>query len=373
LAHIPPARSLAGRLVMPVDPIKARVRELPPYTLAALAAPVKLNQNENPYEVPDDLKEEVLRFAMRRPWGRYPDFVPDEFRALLAEHVGWVREGMLAGNGSNELIQAILAVTCGPGVKVLLCQPTFTLYRLLGGINGAEVVEVLLRREDMAFDVPEIIAAIERHRPSVIVLCSPNNPTGSALALDDWRRICDAAPGLVVADQAYVEFGGDSAMPLLADYPRLVVLRTFSKAGGLAGLRVGYAACAPDIAAEIAKAKLPYNINFLSIAAASVVVRNWARFTPVIARLREERDRLFAAMQAVRHVRVYPSAANFLLFETPRAPRDVFRAIHERGVLIRNVSAYPLLDHALRVSVGTPDEDDQFLTALRAVMEDGHD
>lgn len=354
----------------PFDPIKPVVRALPAYTLEALETKVKLNQNENPYEMPGDLKEEVLRFALERPWGRYPDFVPDEFLSLLAEHVGWVREGMLAGNGSNELIQAILAVTCGPGTKLLVVQPTFTLYKLLGRINGAQVVESYLRREDFAYDLPALLAAIEEHQPTVLVLCSPNNPTGSAVSLEDWRLICERAPGLVVADQAYVEFGGDSAIPLLNEFPRLVVLRTFSKAGTLAGLRVGYAACSPDIAEQAAKAKLPYNLNFLSMAAASVVVRNWQRFVPVIERIKQDRDRLFDELRRIPGVTVYPSAANFLLFETTKPPGEIFRRVYERGVLVRDVSRYSLLERALRVSVGTPQENAQFLAALRYALED---
>jgi len=351
-----------------MDPIKSQVRSIPAYTLAALETEIKMNQNENPFEVPDDLKQEVLDLATKRPWGRYPEFVPDEFLALLAEHVGWKREGMLAGNGSNELIQALLSVTCEPGVRVLICQPTFTLYKLLATVYGAEVIETFLRREDMAFDVPAIVAEIERTQPAVVILNSPNNPTGTNLSLDGWRAICDAAPGLVVADQAYVEFGGDSVIPLLSEYERLIVLRTFSKAGSLAGLRVGYAACNPEIAEQIAKAKLPYNVNFFTIAAASVVLKHQDRFASVIELLRSERDRVYTRMSEMPDVRVYPSAANYLLFETPLQPDIVFRRVYDHGVLIRNVSKYPMLERALRVSIGTPEENDRFLAALAASL-----
>ena len=353
-----------------LDAIKPQVRSLPEYSLAARETGVKLNQNENPFEVPDDLKAEVLEFARTRPWGRYPEFVPDEFLSLLAEHVGWKRDGMLAGNGSNELIQAIMAVTCEPGANVLICQPTFTLYKLLAGIHGAEVVETYLRPDDLAFDVPAIVDAIRQSQPRVAILCSPNNPTGSALSLADWRLICDAAPGLVVADQAYVEFGGDSAVELLGECDRLIVLRTFSKAGSLAGMRVGYAACAPEVAEQIAKAKLPYNLDFFSMAAASVVIENQHRFAPVIDLIRTERERVSHELSRLPGVTVYPSAANFLLFETERPPGEVFERVYERGVLIRNVSAYPMLAKALRVSVGRPAENDRFLAAMRELFAD---
>ena len=191
--------------------------------------------------------------------------------------------------------------------------------------------------------------------------------------MDDWRTICEASPGIVVADQAYVEFGGASAIPLLAEYPRLAVLRTFSKAGSLAGLRIGYAACAPELAEEIAKAKLPYNVNFLSIAAASVVVRNWSRFEAVVATLIGERDRVYEALRAMPGIRAYISTANFVLFEASQSPGEVFEWLCDRGVLIRNVSAYPMLERALRVSIGTPDENDRFLTAMQELTGAGNE
>jgi histidinol-phosphate aminotransferase len=201
-----------------------------------------------------------------------------------------------------------------------------------------------------------------------VILNSPNNPTGTTLSLDGWRAICDTAPGLVVADQAYVEFGGDSVSPLLSEYERLIVLRTFSKAGSLAGLRVGYAACNPEIAEQIAKAKLPYNVNFFTIAAASIVLKHQDRFASVIELLRSERDRVYTRMSEMPDVRVYPSAANYLLFETPLQPDIVFRRVYDHGVLIRNVSKYPMLERALRVSIGTPEENDRFLAALAASL-----
>ncbi len=353
-----------------MDAIKPRVRALPHYTLAALETQVKLNQNENPYDLPGEVKEEVLRLARERPWSRYPEFVPDEFLHLLADHAGWRREGMLAGNGSNELIQALFAVTAEPGRTVLVVQPTFTLYRLMAGINGAEVVSVLLRTSDLSFDLAAILAAIEEHRPSVVVVCSPNNPTGSVLSADEISTICAAAPGIVAVDQAYVEFGGESAIPLLGRHGNLVVLRTFSKAGGLAGLRVGYCATSRELTTEIGKAKLPYNLDFFSMAAATAVVRNWPLMQKTIDLLIEERERVREALSNISGVRTYPSAANFLLFETDMAPSEVFAGVYGLGVLIRDVSKYPLLGKALRVSIGTPGENDAFLKAIRTVMEE---
>ena len=351
-----------------MDPIKTSVRDIPAYTLAALDTSIKLNQNENPYDVPADIKKQIARYAVERPWSRYPDFVPDEFLTCLAGHIGWKADGILAGNGSNELIQAIFAVSCEPGATVLIAQPTFTLYKLMGSINNARIAEVTLNDTDYSFDVDRILDAIREEQPRVVVLCSPNNPTGCALSLDEWRSICHAAPGLVVADQAYVEFGGDSVVLLLEEFERLIVLRTFSKAGALAGLRVGYCACDPALAEQISKAKLPYNLNFFSMACATAVVENWSRFEETIDGLVRERERVSAALNDMEAVQVFPSQANFLLFETPHTPADVFRGVYDEGVLIRDVSKYPLLSQALRVSIGTPEENDAFLIALERTL-----
>src|SRR5690606_12845290 len=198
-----------------------------------------------------------------RPWNRYPPFVAADFIAAVSETTGWPAEGVLVGNGSNELIQALLATVVEPGVSVAIPEPTFTLYRLLTTVGGGAVVTAPLA-PDLEFDVDAIIRAARAPECRIVVLCTPNNPTGSALGREEIERIYDATGALVVLDQAYVEFGGFDAVPLLEGRPRLVILRTFSKALALAGLRAGYLLAHPDLVREFAKAKLPYNINFVT-------------------------------------------------------------------------------------------------------------
>ena len=219
--------------------IKPRVRELGAYTLKHYQPRIKLNQNESPYDVPAELKRRIQERIAARPWNRYPPFVAEDFIAAVSEAHGWPKEGVLVANGSNELIQAVLAVVARPGVSVVIPEPTFTLYRLMTEVGGGEVVAVPLH-DDLRFDVDAIVAAARASEASVIVLCSPNNPTGSALSLEEILRIHDSTDALVLLDQAYVEFGGADAAPLLEGRPRLLVLRTFSKAMALAGLRAGY-------------------------------------------------------------------------------------------------------------------------------------
>ncbi|HET7426166.1 MAG TPA: aminotransferase class I/II-fold pyridoxal phosphate-dependent enzyme, partial [Gemmatimonadales bacterium] len=218
--------------------IKPAVRAQAAYTLSAPAARRKLNQNESPWDAPPELKREVLAAAEAASWQRYPEFAPPTLLAGLAQHYGWTAEGVLVGNGSNELIEATLAVTLEAGDVVVAPSPTFSLYRLLTTVLGGRYIPVPFGPE-FTYDVDALIEIAVRERARVVVLNSPNNPTGSALPPGAVERVLEETGALVVCDEAYQEFGGPTALPLLARSSRLVVLRTFSKALGLAGLRFG--------------------------------------------------------------------------------------------------------------------------------------
>jgi histidinol-phosphate aminotransferase len=353
--------------------VKPRVRELAAYTLRRHEPRIKLNQNESPYDVPEALKRRLWERLLERPWNRYPPFVADDFIGAVAERTGWPREGVLVANGSNELIQAILAVVVDPGVRVVIPEPTFTLYRLMTQIGGGEVVSVPLDAE-LRFDVEAIIAAARESEAAAVVLCTPNNPTGGALDRAAIERIHDGTDALILLDQAYVEFGGFDAIPLLAGRPRLLLLRTFSKALALAGLRAGYLLADPAVAREVDKAKLPYNVNFATEMIAAEVLRAAELLEPGVEAIRHQRDRLEAELAAIPGVQAFPSEANFVLFRVDSPARDhrsVFaRLLEEHGILVRDVSGYPMLQGCLRVNAGTPEETGAFLDALRAVMEE---
>jgi histidinol-phosphate aminotransferase len=354
--------------------IKPRVRELGAYTLRHHDPPIKLNQNESPYNVPVELRERLWAKLAARPWNRYPPFVAADFIAAVEEATGWARDGILVGNGSNELIQALLATVVEPGRTVVIPEPTFTLYRLLTGVGGGTVESVPLD-PDLRFDAGAIAAAAQRTDASLIVLCTPNNPTGGALSGEQIESIYDSTDALVVLDQAYVEFGGFDALPLLAGRPRLIVLRTFSKAMAMAGLRAGYLLAHPQLVHEISKAKLPYNINFVTEAIAAEVLRNRALLQPQIDAIRAERDRLWRHLRGMTGIRAFPSDANFLLFRVDHPAVDhrtlYQRLLEEHGVLVRDVSGYPMLEGCLRVNAGTPEEGDAFLNGLAEVLGSG--
>jgi histidinol-phosphate aminotransferase len=354
----------------PLSTVKPAVRSLSAYTLAARHADVKLNQNENPYDFPQALKRRVVEQALARPWSRYPDFDPQELVEALARWAGWKPEGVLAGNGSNELIQALFMVTVGPGTRVVVPEPTFSLYALLTRILGGETLVAALDAE-LGYQPRALIDIARELRPALVVACSPNNPTGSVLEPDDVAALCEAAPGLVVVDEAYHEFSGASVAPLLERHANLVVLRTFSKAMAMAGLRVGYLLADPALVREVNKARLPYNLNFFSQAAALAALAEPAALRESVERLVGARQELFRRLAHVAGVKPFPSRANFILFELESAdPRAVFESMWGRGVLVRDVSAYPRLGRCLRVSVGSDEENERFLTALRHALSE---
>jgi histidinol-phosphate aminotransferase len=351
----------------PLYGVKPQVLKVPAYTLRAYEAEVKLNQNENPFDYPEDLKEETFRRYRSRQWSRYPDFVPDSLRQRLADFAGWQKDGVLVGNGSNELLQATLMVLVKPRTRVAIPSPTFTVYGLLASVLGAGIVNVRLN-PDFSYNVDELISKSRESGAAVLIVNTPNNPTGSVLKEEGLKRILQQFSGHVLLDEAYYEFWGHSGLDLLQDYPRLIITRTFSKAMGMAGLRVGYLMAHPELAQQISKAKLPYNINQFSLTAAEVALENADRFRPAIDAVLRERERLGAELAGIPGIKVYPSEANFFLIEVPVSPRALFDDLYEQGILIRDVSSYPMLSRCLRISVGTREENDRLISALRTSL-----
>ena len=352
--------------------IKPAVRAQSAYTLSAPAARRKLNQNESPWDVPPEFKRAVLAAADAAGWNRYPEFAPPGLLAALADHYGWTSDGVLVGNGSNELIQATLATTLETGDVVVAPAPTFSLYRLLTGVLGGRYRPVPLG-PDFSYDVDALVDAAVRERARVVVLNSPNNPTGSALPAGAVERLLGETGALVVCDEAYQEFGGPTALPLLRETSRVVVLRTFSKALGMAGLRFGLALAHPAVARELAKGKLPYNVNVVTLAAAAAALRHGDELAERVRRIVEQRERLVDGLSRLATLAVYPSAANFVLIRCLRQPaREVFRRLlDEYGILVRDVSAGSELTQCLRISVGTAEDVDAVVAALGEITEGG--
>lgn len=354
-------------MAAPLDIIKPGVRALRAYTLSPHRASVKINQNENPWDAPNEIKEEVLRRFAARAWSRYPDFVPASLHEQLAQFANWKPDGIIAGNGSNELIQAVLMVAVGPQKRVLISEPTFALYKQVATVLGGEVETVFLTPQ-LTYDIAALLAAIEEKQPDVTIICSPNNPTGCLIETADLRKLLRASQGLVVIDEAYHEFAQQSVVPLLAEHENLIVLRTFSKAMAFAALRVGYLLAAPELVREIRKAVLPYNLNAFSQLAAEVAIEKYPTLLgPTVKAIIEERERLYTSISQLEGLTPVPSKANFMVVRTDTDPKRIFDELLKRDILVRDVSGYSLLNDYFRFSVGTPEENDQLLRALHEI------
>jgi len=350
-----------------LDSIKPAVRTLRGYTLAPHRASLKVNQNENPWDAPARIKEEVLRRFTSRKWSRYPEFVPAELHERLAAFAGWNHDGVLAGNGSNELIQATLMVTMQAGKHVLISVPTFLLYQQIATVLGGEVDSVPLT-DSLQYDTEALLKAVEERQPDVTIICSPNNPTGCVIDDDALRTLLRVSRGLVVVDEAYHEFSEHSVVPLLHDHENLIVLRTFSKAMAFAALRLGYLLASPKLTSEIRKAVLPYSVNLFAQIAAEVAMEHYdTELRPLVRQIIAERDRMFGELSEVEGLTPVASKGNFMVVKSTIDPKRIFTDLLQHDILVRDVSGYPMLRDYFRFSFGTPKENDQILNAIRAI------
>ncbi|HJO38565.1 MAG: histidinol-phosphate transaminase [Vicinamibacterales bacterium] len=353
-----------------VERIRQTVRALSGYYDVNPDADVKLDQNENAYDFPEPLKRETFEHAAAVHWERYHEVRPAALLDGLAALTGWPADGLLVGNGSNELLHATILASAAVGGRVLTVQPSFPLYDRLCRLLGAELVGVPLDAR-LAFDSDLIRREIARTEPSLVVICNPNNPTGSVIAPDGLEAILDDYKGIVLVDEAYYEFSDGSFRAFLDRHDNLLLLRTFSKAMSLAGIRVGYLLGAPTLVGEISKAKLPFTLNPLSCQAALTALRHQPALQSRVDTIVTERERLIAALGKRTAIDVYPSAANFVFIRVPGHGDRTVAGLADRGVLVRRLRGHPLLADSMRVTVGTPEQNDRFLATLDAALADG--
>jgi len=350
--------------------IKERVRSIPGYITPAPEAPVKLNQNENPFPVPNEIRTRILEKIKKLPWERYPVSDPVELRHKLGKYAQFPVEGILVGNGSNELLLNVFLASVSSGDNVLLIAPTFSLYELLGNALEAQIWTVSLTR-DLEFDVDGLCRMIEKVNPRLTIFPSPNNPTGSVITREGLIQILDNAAGLVGVDEAYIEFTNDrfGAQELIENYSNFFVLRTYSKSMSAAGIRLGYLLAQQALTHEIQKVQLPYNIGWFSRCAAEILLDEESLLKERIVYLKKQRDYLYDQLSTIAGIKPYPSGANFVLFEClTRDAKEVFNLLQEKGILIRDVTSYPMLSRALRVTAGTEEENKAFLKTLKEIM-----
>jgi histidinol-phosphate aminotransferase len=339
------------------------------YKVADATGLIKLDAMENPYTWPEDVKKDWLEALKDCPLNRYPDPEARQLTATIKRlnHIP-DRIDVLLGNGSDEIIQLLL-MALPTKASVLAPDPGFVMYKQLSHCLGLNYLAIPLLADSFDLDLPAMLAAIEKHQPSVIFLAYPNNPTGNLFSETSIREIIKAAKGLVVIDEAYAPFANASFIDSLERHDNLLVMRTVSKLG-LAGLRLGYIAGAPEIIAELHKIRLPYNINSLTQASADFALSHKAMFDQQTQSICAERSIVYDRLNALNGITAYPSAANFILFKTAEnKANEIFAAIKQQGVLIKNLNPQGgLLADCLRVTIGTPEENAAFIAALTSSL-----
>ncbi len=356
------------------EAVRPRVRDdlalMEGYHSPQVSVEVRLNTNESPVPPPVAFTEQLAAAIAGVDWHRYPDRSAKALRAKIAAHYGVRSEQVFVANGSNEVLQCLLLAYGGPGRTAAVFEPTYALHSHIARVCGTRVVEGE-RTETFDLDPAVVRALIERERPEVVFLCSPNNPTGVVDPPETVRQVLDLASsygGLVIVDEAYGQFAPSSAVSLVDDDTPLVVSRTFSKTWSLAALRLGYCIAPSWLVADLESVVLPYHLDAVKQLAGALALDFRAEMDERVAFLVEERGRLVAAM-ADLPVTVWPSGANFVLFRPDgRDGDDVWRQLVDRSVLVRNCASWPRLDGCLRVTIGTREEDDRFLAALREVL-----
>jgi histidinol-phosphate aminotransferase len=351
------------------DLIRPEIKALSAYHVPDAGQMIKLDAMENPYRLPDDYIARWQQAVAEAPLNRYPDpharQLSDKLRAYMQVPAG---QAVILGNGSDELIQIMAMAVAQTGRSILAPEPGFVMYKMIATFVGMNFIGVPLR-EDFSLDLPAMLAAVKQHQPALIFLAYPNNPTANLFDEKAMLDIIQSSQGLVIVDEAYHPFAGESFMSRLGQFENLLVMRTVSKMG-LAGLRLGLLAGAAKWINEFDKVRLPYNINVLTQISASFALDNAQLFETQATAIREQRSWLLDQLNKISVLDAYPSRANFILLRLKTADANqVFAALKQHGVLIKNLNpAGAALKQCLRVTVGTPEENQAFVNALKKCL-----
>lgn len=358
--------------------VQPHLANIEPYDPNFTPTLINLSANENTYPLPEAVRAEIDKALAATPLNRYPEPLSDPLRAELASWLGVAPEQICVGNGGDELIFNILLAFGGRGRTLVTAPPDFSEYAFFASLVETDLRAVPRDPETFAVREDELLRAAEI--ANLVIVTSPNNPTGNTLSHSFVERLCATCPGVVLVDEAYIEFAdaGASAMPLLARAGNLVILRTLSKAFGAAGIRCGYVLAAPEIIEVFSAVRQIYSVNVLTQAAATAAVRGRAAYAPVIERVRDERERVRAALEELiarvepegSQARVWPSQGNFLLVRLSCASRIRERLRDEHSILVRDFSYAPYLQDCLRITIGTPGENDAVLAALSTLLKE---
>jgi histidinol-phosphate aminotransferase len=344
--------------------IRPEILRLSPYHVPSSSGMIKLDAMENPYSLPETLQEEIAQLVTTISANRYPDSNSVSLKSSLRETIE-IPMGMdiMLGNGSDEIIQIIALALARPGAVLMSVEPAFVMFRMIATYTNMEYIGVPLKA-DFSLDLDLMLDAITKHQPAIIFIAYPNNPTGNLFDVEAVSRIIESAPGVVVVDEAYHAFAGSSFIDKLSEYPNLLLMRTLSKLG-LAGLRLGFLTGRPEWLIQLEKVRLPYNVGVLTQGVARKILQYPDILQQQVDAIKAERVVMNKYLNVLDGVEVFPSDANFILFRVNEASQ-IFLELKQRNILIKNLDgSHPLLKNCLRVTIGTPDENKQFLRALQ--------
>ena len=351
------------------DLVRPELKSFSPYNTNQLLYRVKLDANESPFDLSEEVKRKLADYLLRvTGLNQYPDTDSIELRKTLASYWKTDFEGIVIGTGSDQLIQVLISIFAGKGNRVVCPVPSFSMYEMSTVIAGGTPVELYLDEDNnYSYDPDKIIALANAQKAKLVFLCTPNNPTGGIIPINDIIKIVEGcSQSIVVVDEAYAEFSGETAIPLTSVFENLVVLRTFSKAYGLAGIRCGYSISGRGIANELNKIKPPYNISSLSQFISKLVFEDRETCDNQISYLIEQREYLTYQLREMG-IKVFPSSANFILIKLPNS-NSIYKELIKRGVLVRSFGSALMLENCLRISIGKREQNDIFLGELKSIL-----
>jgi histidinol-phosphate aminotransferase len=344
------------------------LEKIKPYSVEEKEWDSKLDANESPNNLPPLVHERVMNQIEYMAFNRYPDIGMRDLKALIAEAFATTVQNIVIGNGSSEILLALCQTFGGPGRSIVFPVPSFSMYGIYAQLTDSQAVPVALN-EDFSLSPEMVVEAAEQSKAKLIILCNPNNPTGTIIPQEDIEYIVSKVQCPVIVDEAYYEFYGQSAVNLMKKYDHLIVARTLSKAYGLAAIRVGYMLANAEIVSMVDRVLMPYHVNALSLITAQVVYQMRDEFMPVIGQIIEERKRLSKSLSAIEDITVYPSETNFILIRTEKAQK-LSAYLSEKNIGIRDFSMVPLLTNCIRITVGTPLENDSLCKAVKEFMNE---
>lgn len=346
--------------------IRKPIQQMKQFFVLQEAEKAKLNQNETPFDLPAEFKEEIFSIYKKMEWNRYPIYHPTNLINTISNYIDYPSSGIVVGNGSSEIIQIVLSSFCNGGDRISLIQPGFLLYNRLAVIMDFKVTNIPLL-DKFEFDVSSIID--NSRDTDLLVVVNPNNPTGTVLSLEEIEEIVKNVDAPVIFDEAYYEFYKQSAQEIMNKYDNIMLIRTFSKAIGLAGSRLGYLVAKPEYADHIEKSKLMFSVDTFQQVIGEYIFKQRDFIDKIVKLIASEREKVFSLLNNINNIEPIPSFTNFILFEVKdKSAAEVTKLLEERGILVR-YAPIPRIENFIRVTIGTPEENEVFIDNLRDIME----